>query len=185
MKKYGQSSIWDNLMKIMPELKDSISKSPTYVDPTIAKSLYNIWRTGSKTGDVYKKPVTLSHDEFLRMKDAGLITAIGENINITDKGSKIIKVMILGDDRSVYEDDGNVIDYNIALNNSKGVKTAKTRKIANSWWDRFEKNAYEEESKAKYQCKCGEEFDEPKVKTIGDEYYNTCPACGDDRIIEN
>ena len=49
MKKYGQSSIWDNLIRIMPEFKERIMKSPDYVDPTVAKSLYNIWRNGSSS----------------------------------------------------------------------------------------------------------------------------------------
>ena len=139
MKKYGQSSIWDNLIRIMPEFKERIMKSPDYVDPTVAKSLYNIWRTGSKSQEdkVFKKPATLSHDEVTRMKDEGLVMAIGDNLQITNKGQKIIKVMILGDDRSIFEDDGGIVDYNKALNHTKGVKTAKKLKAASSWWDRF------------------------------------------------
>jgi len=141
MKKYGQSSIWDNLISIMPELTEQIRKSPTYVDPTIAKSLYNIWRTAEqkKNDKTYKKPVTLGHDETNRMKEAGLIKVIGDNIEITEKGSKVINVMILGDDRSVFEDNGVGIDYSTALNNVKGLKTAKRLKVASTWWDRFER----------------------------------------------
>ena len=140
MNKYGQSSIWDNLIRIMPEFKERIMKSPDYVDPMVAKSLYNVWRTGSKSEEdkVFKKPVTLSHDDVSRMKDEGLVLAIGDNLQITDKGQKIIKVMILGDDRSIFEDDGNVLDYNKALSSTKGVKTAKVRKIASSFWGQFE-----------------------------------------------
>jgi len=139
MKKYGQSSIWDSLMKIMPELSDRIRKSPDYIDPTVARSLYNIWRSGScKRGQkLYRKPVTLSHDDVRRMKDAGLIRPIGNNIQITDKGAKVIRIMILGDNKSIFEDDGSVIDYNKALDEVKGVKTAKKLKVA-GWWDRFE-----------------------------------------------
>lgn len=139
MNKYGQSSIWDNLIRIMPEFRDRIMKSPDYVDPTVARSLYDIWRTGAKSEEdkVFKKPVTLSQDEVIRMKDEGLVLAIGDNLQITDKGQKIIKVMILGDDRSIFEDDGGVIDYNKALDHTRDVKTAKKLKVA-SWWDRFE-----------------------------------------------
>jgi len=141
MRKFGQSSIWDNLIRIMPEFRDRIMKSPDYVDPTVAKSLYNIWRTGSAQSQedkVFKKPTTLSHDEVSRMKDAGLVLAIGDNLQITDKGQKIIKVMILGDDRSIFEDDGKVIEYNKALSHTKGVKTAKVCKVASSFWGQFE-----------------------------------------------
>jgi hypothetical protein len=141
MKKYSQSSIWDSLIRIMPEFTEKIRKSPSYVDPMIAKSLYNIWRTGSQkqSEKVYKKPSTIGQEEATRMKDAGLIKLIGDNIEITEKGSKVINVMILGDDRSIFEDDGLTIDYNIALNQTKGVKTAKQVKSASSWWDRFKK----------------------------------------------
>ena len=140
MKKYGQASIWDNLIRIMPEFKERIMKSPDYVDPTVAKSLYNIWRTSSKSQEdkVFKKPVTLSQDDVARMKDEGLVLAIGDNLQITAKGQKIIRVMILGDDRSIYEDDGGVLDYNKALNHTKGVKTAKKLRVASKFWDQFE-----------------------------------------------
>ena len=139
MKKYGQSSIWDSLISIMPEFADKIRKSPAYVDPIAAKSLYNIWRSGEekKAEKVFKKPVTLGTDEMSRMSEAGLIKAIGDNIEITEKGSKVINVMILGDERSIFEDDGTNVEYNVALNNTNGIKTAKSMKVASSWWDRF------------------------------------------------
>ena len=140
MKKQGQSSIWDNLISIMPEFADKIRKSPNYVDPIAAKSLYNIWRAGEKKEDKnFKKPVTLGNEEQRRMADSGLIRVIGDNIEITEKGSKIINVMILGDERSIFEDDGTNVDYNKALNNTKGIKTAKQMKVAYSWWNRFNK----------------------------------------------
>jgi len=140
MKKQSQSSIWDKLIEIMPELTNTIKKSPNYVDPIAAKSLYNIWRSGEKKEKKsFKKPVTLGHEEQRRMADAGLIKVIGDNIEITEKGSKVINVMILGDERSIFEDDGKTVDYNIALNNTKGIKTAKQLKVASSWWGRFEK----------------------------------------------
>ena len=139
MKKYGQLSIWDKLIQIAPEFTEKILKSPTYVDPLAAKSLYNIWRTGSQKQNekIFKKPVTIGQEETRRMKDAGLIKVIGDNIEITEKGSKVINIMILGDDRSIYEDDGLVIDYNMALDQTKGIKTAKRLKVASGWWDRF------------------------------------------------
>lgn len=139
MNKYGQQSIWDSLIRIMPEVKNKAERSPDHIDPIAAKSLYNIWRTGSKNEEnkVFKKPVTLSKDDVERMKNDGLIIAIGDNIKVTDKGSKVIRVMILGDDRSVFEDNGIPIDYHKALNSAKGVKTAKRHRIASSWWARF------------------------------------------------
>ena len=130
MKKYSQSSIWDNLIRIMPELGLQIKKAPEAVDPLAANSLYSIWRSGEtkKDSKLYKKPVTLSKDDVDRMKEAGLVKVVEDNIQITAKGEKVIRVMILGDDRSIFEDNGVVIDYNKALSNTKGVKTAKKRK---------------------------------------------------------
>jgi hypothetical protein len=127
MKKNSQSSIWENLLRIMPGLEKEISKSPDYIDPIIAKSLYNIWRIGSQGNDnrIFKRPATLSHEEIIRMKSSGLIQAIGDKIEITAKGEKVIKIMILGDERSVFEDTDLVIDYNKALDNTRGIKTAK------------------------------------------------------------
>ena len=142
MKKQGQSSIWDSLIRIMPEYADKIRKSPNYIDPMTAKSLYDIWRYGEKkqTDNSFKKPVTLGHEETSRMSESGLIKVIGDNIEITEKGSKIINVMILGDDRSIFEDDGTNVDYNKALSNTKGIKTAKSLRVASSWWNRFNKD---------------------------------------------
>jgi len=141
MRKQGQSSIWDSLIRIMPEFTQQVQKSPTYVDPIAAKSLYSIWRTGEqKQADkIFKKPATVGKEEINRMKEAGLVKLIGDNIEITEKGAKIINVMILGDDRSIFEDDGTNVDYNKALDNTKGIKTAKQLKVASNWWDRFKK----------------------------------------------
>ena len=139
MNRYSQSSIWDSLIRIMPEFTEKIIKSPNYVDPIAAKSLYNIWRTGEQkqaSENVFKKPVTVGHEEMKRMADVGLIKVIGDNIEITEKGSKIINVMILGDERSIFEDDGTNVDYSKALDNTKGIKTAKSMRVANSGWSR-------------------------------------------------
>lgn len=146
MIKCGQS-ILDTLMDIMPGLSDKlpglrfrIKKSPNYVDPVAANSLYSLWRAGS--GDmqkkVYKKPLTLGHDELKKMKDAGLVRAIGENIEITDKGSNVIKIMILGDNKSAFDDDGIAIDYIKALESMRPQKTAGETKVATNWWGRFD-----------------------------------------------
>ena len=150
MKKQSQSSIWDNLIRIMPEFTEQVRKSPNYVDPIAANSLYSIWRTGEnkKTSEkIFKKPVTVGSEETRRMSDAGLIKIIGDNIEITEKGSKVINVMILGDERSIFEDDGTNIDYNTALNQTKGIKTAKQLKVASSWWGRFDESKTKKEER--------------------------------------
>ncbi len=133
MKKHNQS-IFDSLFKSIPLLKDK-----NYVPSNIADSLFSLWKSGKSKKDnkSYKRPNSLSYHEVQSMQKEGLIRTIGDNIEITSKGKEAIKVMILGDDRSIFEDDGLVIDYNTALENTKNVKIAKKNKVANSWWDRF------------------------------------------------
>lgn len=143
MFKKSQSSIWDSLIRIMPELENQVRSRPEYIDPIAANCLYSMWRTGvSKDGSSFRRPPTLGKSEVDRMKNCGLIKVIGNEVKVTEKGSKVIKVMILGDDRSVFEDNGVDIDYNKALSNTRTTKTAKSNKAAQKeegWWDRFER----------------------------------------------
>jgi len=137
MKKYSQS-IFDSLMKIMPELKENVRFGGDSVDPFAANALFQIWRTGSSSNQkTYKRPTTFSHDDLCNMQKEGLVKVIGDSFEVTEKGANVIKVMILGDDRSVFEEDGSSVNYHTALDNTKNIKTAKTQKVA-SWWNRFE-----------------------------------------------
>ena len=127
-------SILDTLINILPQkFRDNIIfKQKDYVEPSVAKNLFSIWRVGENNNSnekIYKRPNTIAHDELEKMKKAGLIRVIGENIEITEKGAKVINIMILGDDRSSFEDNELIIDYNKALNNTKGLKIAKKKFI--------------------------------------------------------
>ncbi len=131
MKKHNQS-ILDNLLNILPNYPGKyIIKNRDYIEPSTAKSLFSIWRTGKGNSDnrIYKRPVSLAHDDIKKMKESGLIKTIGENIEITDKGAEVIKIMVLGDDRSTFEDNDLIIDYNEALSNTKGIKTANKKNM--------------------------------------------------------
>ena len=134
-------SILDQLINLVPELRGKLTKHKDYVDPIAANSLYSVWKNSNKLGDkTYRKPATMGQEEVRRMADIGLIKVIGNKINITDKGERVIRVMVLGDDRSVYEEDGRDLDYSKALSNTKEVKTAKINKAASTdWWSRFER----------------------------------------------
>ena len=132
----GQQSILDTLLQILPNRKVTV-QNKDYVDSKAAKTLFSIWRTAeNKIKDrVYKRPSTLSLSEIEIMQKEGLIKIINNNIEVTDKGQKVIKVMILGDDRSSFDKEGDIIiDYNIALSNTKDIKVAKKNK---DWWDIF------------------------------------------------
>jgi len=139
MEKSSQS-FFDNLLRFMPNLSNEIKMAKEYVDPSAAKNLYNVWRSGIKTSNgTFRKPTTLSLDEVNKMAKEGLVKAYGSEIELTEKGQKVIKVMILGDDKSVFEDDGMVIDYNRALANTKNIKVATKLKAASTdFWSQFE-----------------------------------------------
>ena len=129
----SNQSIFDTLIDLMPDIKRQ--QDQDYVNPIAAKTLFSIWRTGQNNHNthVYKKPVTTSLSDIENMKKEGLINLIGDNIEITEKGSKVLKIMILGDNTSSFDDNGVIIDYNEALNRMKNVKTAKqgNKKVAN------------------------------------------------------
>jgi hypothetical protein len=136
MKKHSQS-IFDSLIRIMPELKENVRFGDELVDPLAANALFQIWRTGSSSDQkTYKRPMTFSHDDLQRMQKADLVKVLGDKFEVTEKGANVIKVMILGDDRSVFEENGLNVDYHTALDNTKNVKVAKTQKIA-GWWNRY------------------------------------------------
>lgn len=134
MKKTSQT-ILDSFFQIMPELRKTHS-----VNLAAATDLFNLWRNGQSksSGRVFKKPVTLPQYNVKRMQEAGLVTAVGDEIEITTMGRNIIKTMILGDERSAFDDSGVIIAYDEALSNTK--KTAKgksTKRASSDWWSRF------------------------------------------------
>ncbi len=136
--KKRQQSVLDTLLQLLPKTKLTV-KSREYVDPKAAKILFAIWRTAeNKVEDkIYKRPPTVSLDEVEAMQKEGLVKSVGSNIELTDKGQKVIKIMILGDDRSSFDKEGDLmIDYNIALNNTKDIKIARLRN-KRSWWSSF------------------------------------------------
>lgn len=138
-------SLMDVLIRLMPELS-FVRKNRT--DPKLANILYNqIWskeshRLSSKT---FRRPVEVKQAEIDRLVGEGLVEASGNNISITDKGTHVIKSMILGDDRSIFENDGSHIDYIKATANlkpsrmSKGAKRASFEdrpSIGDNWYTR-------------------------------------------------
>jgi hypothetical protein len=143
MEKYLQS-IFDSLMRIMPELKDNMVLGDDSVDPIAAQALFQVWRTGSSSNQkTYKRPATFSHDDLQRMQKENLVRVVGDKFEVTEKGANVIKIMILGDDRSVFEENGLNVAYHDALSNTKNVKTAKKQKIATNFWDNVTKTEEE------------------------------------------
>jgi len=141
LQKTGQSSLTDFLVRIMPSLIPNMSGFNP-LENEAAKNLFKLWRSEeSKIADkLYNKPVTVGKNEIDMMSKAGFVRQIGSNIQITPKGSEVIRVMILGDDSSIFDGESN-ITYAQAL--SKIEATASTgnrmsKNAENQWWSRFE-----------------------------------------------
>lgn len=138
MKKFAQLSIVDVLLRKMPELHPGMSNHMT---PQLEEKLFNIWKDKKNklSDNLYKKPADITSSDISNMERAGLVKAHDNKIHITNEGSKTIKSMILGDERSSFEDDGSNINYKQAVKNTKTPSKLKDRnkKIENDWWSRF------------------------------------------------
>lgn len=137
-------NIVDQLFQILPQLQQYYKQiKKEYVDPNVAKKLFSVWKesTNKLGSNTYVRPKTVSMADVDAMQKAGLVKAIGDKIEITKKGGDIIKVMVLGDDRSVYEDTGVIIDHDTSLANTKNInlKSAQkhSKKHEDLWWQRF------------------------------------------------
>ena len=133
MQKINQS-LYDHLLNYIPNM-GNLFFNKDHVNPEVSSNLFTIWKKNNKLGaNSFKRPSDMSIYEMKDMKKAGLIRSFGESIELTKKGKEIIKVMILGDSRSVFQDNDTIIDYNEALANTKNIKMAKTKgmKIASN-----------------------------------------------------
>jgi len=139
MKKFGQNSIVDILLNLMP---DFARMKNEFVDHSIADKLYDIWKNPqNKIGSrVYKTPKDISEKDIDQMQKAGLISKIGNNVQITSKGSNIIKTIILGNDKSALDKKAEIRNYAMS---SKYVKMSSKLirnggKFAQLLWDEIE-----------------------------------------------
>jgi hypothetical protein len=133
-RKFGQSLV-DFLLEKMPNLKQRISKD-RLVDSQVASKLFDFWRSQQKSASsnqrIYTKPKNANDFEIDTLLKEGLVRCIGDKIEITSKGSEVIKIMILGDERSSFDDNGENIDIHTASANINKRNKKKT-----DWWSRF------------------------------------------------
>ena len=141
----NSQSVFDYLVVLVPDLIHNIH-SKDGVDSKVAKKLFNIWKNEeNKISDgLFQKPVTMSTEDVSAMEKAGLVKSIGNKIEITSKGSEVIRVMILGDTGSVFEETPIDYDKALAMTKEPSVRTAhnKSIRVANQhhekmWWDQF------------------------------------------------
>ena len=143
MKKY-QQSVADFLFQYLTdpkldetnEIVNSVDKK--YVNPKAANALYDVWKNSGNriSNKTFKVPDSISRIEVNQMVDEGLIRSYGDTVEVTVAGSDIIKIMILGNDKSIFESPDS-IDYVTAKNNIN----SKRKKVGESnidWWARFD-----------------------------------------------
>lgn len=159
--KYAQStrSLIDFLVQIMPDWNGGpifITTRPAAnkVDEKAAKTLFAIWKDDKNVVDhkVLARPVNIGIDEIDTLAKAGLVKSHGETLEVTEKGADVIKTMILGDDKSAFEDVGEIMDYHKAAANTKPklAKNKRKTKIASvedvettNWYKRYKyENGY-------------------------------------------
>jgi len=140
MKKKSQhSQTLDFLINNLYDIDLSTYKHKGHVDPSSAKFLYSVWKDPDNqiSNRIYKKPKTLNETDIESMKDQGLIKCIGDKIEITSKGSDIVKTMILGNDKSFFDKECD-LDYITAEKNTNARQVKKQNdKYESSWWNRF------------------------------------------------
>jgi len=141
MKKQQQISILDLILEQMPQLQIELNRQNTIAEAS-ARDLYAVWREEKNkvSSKIYNKPKTLSSERLDDLQKQGLIRLVGDKVEITSKGSEIIKTMILGNDKSALEKGGSDISYHTASENiAKRSMKKQNRKAEDNWWDRFSK----------------------------------------------
>jgi len=140
MRKFSQSNLMNFLIDHMYQLRLKNTDSGDIVDIKMADVLFNIWKSNKKISEnTYRKPLDIPSTKLEELQKLGLIRFIGDRVEITSRGSEIIKTMILGDDRSSFEDE-KPMDYKTALDNVKNGHLKKySKNKENDWWARFKK----------------------------------------------
>lgn len=130
----GQS-IADYLINLMPGVEVRFRPSKNMVDPLAASTLFTLWKNESNktASNTYRRPHTMGAHQVDSMTKAGLARYIGNKIEITEKGAKVLRVMLLGDDHSSLDSDDSIIGYAEALSNTKMAKKRGMTKCANIW----------------------------------------------------
>ena len=128
-----------------------------------AKSLFDIWKDNNNkiSNTTYRKPMDMSSGELDKMAKEGLVRCIGDRVEITHKGSEVIKTLILGDDRSSF-DKGHEEPLDIVTAEANIKKGKTLRKVQkqheDQWWNIAEKTAQNQSfEREKYDFEAGKE----------------------------
>jgi len=111
-------SIFDTLLDALPGLVPGGAKG--LISDHSADRLYQIWKNkGNKISEgVYRKPIDVKSEDIAMMEKEGLVRMNHDKVAITEKGREVLNVMILGDERSIFNHDGSNPKYVTALANT-------------------------------------------------------------------
>ena len=122
-------SIFDTLLERLPGLIPGGAKG--LISDQSADRLYQIWKNENnkiKEG-VYRKPIDVKSEDIAQMEKEGLVKMNHDKVAITDKGKEVLNVMILGDERSIFDHDGTNPRYVTALANTDVASRIKKKGI--------------------------------------------------------
>ena len=111
-------SIFDTLLDALPGLIPGAQKS--FISDKSADRLYQIWKNQDNKvkQDVFRKPLEVKSEDVAQMEKEGLVSMSNDKVAITEKGKEVLNVMILGDERSIFNHDGTNPQYVTALANT-------------------------------------------------------------------
>lgn len=122
-------SIFETLLEKLPGLLPGGVKS--FISDKSADRLYEIWKNSSNKikEDVYIKPIDIKSEDIAQMEKEGLVKMNHDKVAITEKGKEVLNIMILGDERSIFEHDGTNPRYVTALANTDVASRMKKKGI--------------------------------------------------------
>lgn len=122
-------SIFDTLLERLPGLIPGGANG--LISDHSADRLYQIWKdkTNKVAEGVYRKPIDIKSEDIAQMEKEGLVRANHDKVAITDKGKEVLNVMILGDERSIFNHDGSNPRYVTALANTDVAARIKKKGI--------------------------------------------------------
>ena len=138
MNKKQSQSVVDFLIDMFPQFSGKVKRGKTFVDAKAANCLYSIWNNEKNqlSSKTLKVTSNVKESDLALMQQEGLVNKVGSNIEITEKGKEIIKIMILGDEKSIFDKIDKQIDFKTASSNVDSPSKLKKnkKKLEDIWW---------------------------------------------------
>ena len=140
--KQAQTSVVDFLVQNFPQL--GLGQEIHDETSEAAEALYNIWadERNQISEKILRKPISVSSQTLDKMQRNGLVRALGDRLEVTSKGSEVIRTMILGNESSALENKTQKISYKAAVTHSN--KKTGSKKMSDlkgkSWWSKYDSN---------------------------------------------